>query len=87
MTQTHAEYRAIVQKGFRQIIAFAKAQPCMDCNKRYPTYIMDFDHVRGEKRFGIAQAIKSVWRAGALVEEILKCDVVCSNCHRERTHG
>jgi hypothetical protein len=26
-----------------------KSRPCVDCGVRYPPYVMDFDHVRGEK--------------------------------------
>jgi hypothetical protein len=78
-------YKARAKRDFRKIIAFAKAQPCEDCNETYPTCVMDFDHVRGEKRFGIAQAIKSVSSTDALINEILKCEVVCANCHRQRT--
>lgn len=45
---------------------------------------MDFDHV-GEKTFNISQAR---WVAGRrkLEKEVANCEVVCSNCHRERTH-
>lgn len=47
---------------------------------------MDYDHREGtDKKFNVAHASKagSVVR---LLEEIAKCDIVCSNCHRERTH-
>lgn len=49
---------------------------------------MDFDHVRGEKVFTLGQ-VRQI-RTYSLVriqEEIAKCDVVCANCHRERTHN
>lgn len=64
-----------------------KAVPCADCGKSYPSYVMDFDHCRGKKDFNISTYVRS--RCGSikkLLEEIKKCDVVCSNCHRERTH-
>lgn len=63
-----------------------KAIPCADCGHRYPYYVMDFDHRDpAKKEFNI-----STFRArnpAALWAEIDKCDVVCANCHRERTHG
>ena len=31
-----------------------ESAPCTDCNNYYPYYVMDFDHVIGEKYFGIA---------------------------------
>ncbi len=69
----------------QKIIEEAKAAPCADCGEGYPHYVMDFDHVRGEKLF----AIGSMSRATAvhkLYAEIAKCDVVCANCHRQRTY-
>lgn len=62
-----------------------KSKPCTDCEKTYPPYVMDFDHVRGEKSFNISRG-KCISK-NKLLEEIAKCDVVCANCHRERTHG
>ena len=67
----------------RTITDEAKAVPCVDCGGTFPPECMDFDHVRGEKLFGLAQgsgkAIESV------LAEIAKCDVICANCHRTRT--
>lgn len=74
--QCNAKYRAIVIQ--------AKSKSCVDCGRSYPPYVMDFDH-REDKKFNIAS-----WRSHSLQEilqEIAKCDVVCANCHRERTHG
>lgn len=68
----------------RQLINDAKARPCLDCGKQYPHYVMDLDHCRGTKRMIVSRAIHthSLKLARA---EIEKCDVVCANCHRERT--
>lgn len=46
---------------------------------------MDFDH-REDKKFNIAQLSK-IASVEKLKEEIAKCDVVCANCHRIRTHS
>ena len=61
-----------------------KDVPCADCGVRYPPRVMDFDHVRGEKKFIMSQG---VWHRSweSILEEVEKCDVVCSNCHRLRT--
>ena len=68
----------------RQWLNTFKDVPCMDCGRKYPPECMDFDHVRGEKKFDIGT------RAGSgkkehILEEIAKCDLVCANCHRTRT--
>lgn len=59
--------------------------PCADCGNKFHPVSMDFDHVRGVKLFNIGK------RAGShalplLLEEIAKCDIVCSNCHRYREY-
>ena len=69
----------------RQLINEAKSKPCADCGVSYPFYVMDFDH-RDDKSFAISQA----WRTRSwerVLLEIKKCDVVCANCHRERTYS
>lgn len=57
----------------------------MDCGQRHPPCVMDFDHVRGEKVAGISTTKMMGVSVAVLEEEIAKCDVVCSNCHRIRT--
>ena len=59
--------------------------PCMDCKISYPYYMMDFDHVRGTKHSNVAELINTLSKK-RLDEEIAKCEVVCSNCHRARTY-
>ena len=59
--------------------------PCMDCKISYPYYMMDFDHVRGTKQANVAELINTLSKK-RLDAEIAKCEIVCSNCHRIRTH-
>lgn len=70
----------------KHLIRDAKAKPCADCGVQYPYYVMDFDHVRGTKLFNIGEGATNFGQE-RLLAEIEKCDVVCANCHRERTHG
>jgi hypothetical protein len=68
----------------KAIVEEAKKKPCADCKNTFPLVAMDFDHVRGEKSFLVSTA----WRwttKQKLIQELEKCDVVCSNCHRVRT--
>ena len=66
----------------------AKNVPCVDCGRRYPHYVMDLDHVRGEKIECVGAMAKS-WSTGRarMEAEVAKCEAVCSNCHRERSYG
>jgi len=62
-------------------------RPCADCKNNYPYYVMDFDHLEGTAKAGIVSYFCKTGRIGAMKQEVLKCEVVCSNCHRMRTHA
>lgn len=66
------------------IIRQAKNKPCADCKQTFPYYVMDFDHVRGKKLASVSKTYANGPRF--IKREIAKCDVVCANCHRIRTH-
>ena len=68
----------------RKLIREAKDVPCVDCGVQYPLCATDFDHVRGKKLFGLSEA--SSYSLQKVKDEIAKCDIVCANCHRVRTH-
>ena len=59
--------------------------PCIDCGINYPYYVMDFDHVRGVKQANVMELVSTLSKK-KIDEEIAKCEIVCSNCHRIRTH-
>jgi hypothetical protein len=80
------EHKAAAKAAIRDLIMVVKTRPCADCRASYPYYVMDFDHVRGEKSFNISASSRLLHPFAEVVAEIEKCDVVCSNCHRERTH-
>lgn len=69
----------------RAMLVNAKDVPCMDCGRRYPTCVMELDHVRGTKRFELSDARATSASFETIRDEIMKCDVVCANCHRLRT--
>lgn len=73
-------YKAVVQAYLRGL----KSEPCTDCGVSYPYYVMQFDHIRGDKAFGLASGVKVSMRK--LQSELAKCELVCANCHAERTH-
>lgn len=68
-----------------EIVLEAKAIPCADCGKRYPHYVMDFDHVSDDKEANVSDLKRSGVSESRLLAEIAKCEVVCANCHRART--
>ena len=58
---------------------------CVDCGEGNPL-VLDFDHVRGKKFANISRMVQCSYSVEKLKEEIRKCEVRCSNCHRIKTH-
>ena len=79
------EWTAQQRPRLRALVIKSKAVPCLDCGERYPTPVMEFDHVRGDKLYDIANAVTHGVSIETLQAEINKCEVVCANCHRLRT--
>ena len=71
--------------AIRDWIIEQKDRPCMDCGHTYPHYVMDFDHREDEEKLyePTRLYVMQSWKKAR--EEVEKCDVVCANCHRERT--
>lgn len=69
----------------RKYLQQLKSCPCADCGVQYPYYVMDFDHRKGEEKVFEMNRVSYV-SMRALKKEIEKCDIVCANCHRERTY-
>ncbi len=80
------EQVGIQKEKVREWFNSLKNKPCKDCGKTYPPYVMDFDHLDSEeKEFQLGQALN--WGKEKVLKEIAKCELVCANCHRERTHN
>lgn len=78
--------RAIeVRKELKALVWELKSKPCTDCGNTYHPFVMDFDHVRGTKLMDVNALVSSACSMKRLLEEIDKCELVCSNCHRMRT--
>jgi hypothetical protein len=70
---------------YKYLRTLKENSPCVDCKIQYPYYVMDFDHVRGKKHKNVMELVPTLSKK-IIDEEIAKCEIVCSNCHRERTH-
>lgn len=70
---------------YKYLRTLKESSPCSDCGSYYPYYVMDFDHVRGRKQKNVMELVPTLSRK-KIDEEISKCEIVCSNCHRKRTH-
>lgn len=78
--QDKANVRASQVKKF--IAEYKLKIGCVDCGYNKHHSALEFDHIVGDKKLNVCFA-KSTKQA---LEEIKKCEVVCSNCHRIRTY-
>jgi hypothetical protein len=72
-----------LQKEIELKKKYKESKPCSDCGRYYPYYVMDFDHKDPNTKIGNPFSL----REDLIEQEILKCDLVCANCHRIRTHN
>ena len=82
---TDKELKSHNRKLFKKRLAEIKEKSgCADCGITNHI-VLDFDHLR-DKKHNISQMIHNDFSWKAIKKEIEKCEVVCSNCHRIRTH-
>lgn len=82
----HDKKKNFINDLHGKIAEIKEKNPCTDCGEFYPYYVMDFDHIGDDKEMNIANSINyGNW--AKIEEEIAKCELVCSNCHRKRTYN
>lgn len=73
-------------KDLKRWMIEIKSNPCCDCGQKFPVCCMDFDHRFGEtKKYNVGSMFAHHYSRELIEEELKKCDLVCSNCHRIRT--
>lgn len=82
-TRSHARSLKCRDRGKAFLANLKLEHGCKDCGYKDRPEAMDFDHVRGEKLFSLAN--RHGTSIAKLTAEAAKCDVVCANCHRVRT--
>lgn len=77
-----AKNRQLYLKNFIQRVK--KFRSCYNCNESR-WWVLDFHHRDdSQKLFNLARAHKKGYSMKRIKEEIKKCDVLCSNCHRDK---
>jgi hypothetical protein len=66
-------------------LAKEKNKPCVDCGKYFPPWVMDFDHKDKKLKFANVAWLRRFHDLAKVKKEIEKCEIVCANCHRNRT--
>jgi transposase len=65
---------------------YKQSTPCADCKENYPYWIMEFDHLR-DKEFNLSGFHVKTIKLENVIKEVEKCEIVCSNCHKNRTYS
>lgn len=70
----------------KEILVKEAGSKCVDCGYVGPPFMFDFDHREPDKKsFGLSHNGRT-YALDTLRKEASKCDLVCANCHRMRTH-
>jgi hypothetical protein len=65
--------------------SFLRNSHCFDC-KEDRWEVLEFDHVRGEKKGSVSRMVHNGQSLKTIQEEMAKCEVRCANCHRLKTY-
>ena len=82
--QTNQRLRALRTRNREYVWEIKANNPCVDCGASYHPCVMDFDHIAEDKSADVSRLVRSS-SLERIKEEIAKCELVCSNCHRLRT--
>lgn len=84
----HIRYQTEIKKRINAFtVELKRKSKCFDCGflgSKYPN-VLDFDHIRGLKKFNVSEFKRHTNSLRRVQEEIEKCEIVCANCHRIRT--
>ncbi|MEM7335551.1 MAG: hypothetical protein AAF490_25970 [Chloroflexota bacterium] len=69
----------------RYVWDYFEQNPCVDCGESDPR-LLEFDHVRGEKKASISELASGRYSIQTIQDEIDKCEVRCASCHRKKTY-
>ena len=80
----HTEYMKLMYEYKKELVANIKAEStCKKCGET-KDYMLDFHHLDPNKKDAtIARMTSNTTCIDKLINEIKKCIVLCSNCHRE----
>jgi hypothetical protein len=80
------EYQRRRRDKRKNILIEKFGNKCHDCEKSFHKCAYDFHHLNPlEKKFEIAPSLDRNWES--ILEEVEKCIMLCSNCHRVRHYN
>jgi len=80
----HQSHKDTIKRR-REFVA-SQMRPCDDCGF-YNAAAMDWHHRDPSTKVGAISTLCKSSNMQVIVDELDKCDCLCSNCHRIRHHG
>lgn len=75
----------IKERSHAYLGPYLLSHPCIDCGEK-DILVLEFDHKDRKMKEGeIRHIIQSGATLEKVMEEVQKCEVRCSNCHRRKT--
>lgn len=74
------------QDFLEELQAYKENRGCEQCLEMHPHYVLEFDHRPEFKKIDNVYRVYKKFGKDKAWEEVAKCDVVCSNCHKIRTY-
>ena len=76
--------KKVYDRNARYVYDYLLRNPCARCGESDPV-VLEFDHRdRNDKISDVSEMIRES-TITAIQKEIMKCDVLCANCHRKKT--
>lgn len=67
------------------VLRYMMDNGCEECGERHPA-CLEFDHIdQSTKRDTVTRMLHTNYSLDTVKEEMAKCRLLCSNCHRKRT--
>jgi hypothetical protein len=75
----NAEQRRTIRQWY---VEYKETLCCQQCGENHPATLVFHHRNQLEKEFSIAEAVHDGWSVARIQQEIKKCDVLCTNCHK-----
>lgn len=84
MGRTKEDKKRHIHYKQQKLWDFLSKQECEHCGENDPL-VLEFDHLHN-KRIDVSKLLRSSCSWEFVRLEIDKCQVLCSNCHKRKTH-
>jgi len=75
----------VKQRAYAYLGPYLLTHPCVDCGET-DILVLEFDHRDRKMKAGvISRIIQNGGTLEKVIEEVQKCDIRCSSCHRRKT--